>query len=71
MRELLAARLGVSREEAYALVGMSGDLRISQNVNPYGVTLRLEIPRSVWDVGSRLEPLEAQPLNSDADKPRS
>jgi amidase len=71
MRELLAARLGVSREEAYALVGMSGDLRISQNVNPYGVTLRLEIPRSVWDVGSRLEPLGAHPLHSDPDKPTS
>ena len=38
MRELLAARLGVSLEEAYALVGMSGDLRIPQNVNPYGAS---------------------------------
>jgi acetamidase/formamidase len=70
MRELLAARLNVSREEAYALVGLSGDLRISQNVNPYGVTLRLEVPKSVWD-GSRLEPLGAHPLHSDPDKPTS
>jgi acetamidase/formamidase len=70
MRELLAARLNVSREEAYALVGMSGDLRISQNVNPYGVTLRLEVPKSVWE-GSRLEPLGAHPLHSDPDKPTS
>jgi len=48
MADLLAARRGLAFEVAYALVGLAGDLRISQNVNPYGVTLRLEVPRDVW-----------------------
>lgn len=53
MRNLLANRLAMSLEDAYALVGLSGDLRISQNINPYGITLRLEISRSIWESRSR------------------
>jgi len=48
MAELLAARRRLAFADAYALVGLAGDLRICQNINPFGLTLRLEVSREVW-----------------------
>jgi acetamidase/formamidase len=53
MTDLLSKRRRLSRENAYALLGLIGDLRISQNVNPYGITLRLEVPKAVWAAADR------------------
>jgi len=49
MTEMLARRLDIGWGDAYALVGLCGDLRVSQNVNPFGTTLRLEVPRTLWE----------------------
>ncbi len=52
MLELLVKRTSLTREEAYALLGATADVKIANLVDPE-VTVRVAVPRSVFDQGKR------------------